>query len=640
MVAEWRHISSSQSHRQSLRAQGRDPTSSVDANAVDPAITGAFASRFPLLLMHLSVPKPSESIDLNRSPDKRDILVGDEVAFRNGITTAAKEALQASIKKIEEKETEEWRAKHPIQDQQHVPYANGSNAIVEGRTGANDVVSAPTSSLIPPTPLIQTNGHASLSQPSIRSSFSKASTLPLPSPIRRDIIKLEDDDVMEVVPSSISSSIIPSLQHSSPSTKKTPVDFSTFAQPLARPQSFDHTPVSMQSNLTEPTPTRASLSPISPQRPPQNISSPSSSHSSPASKRARHSSSPTSQSSSQTHSPRQTQLSVIDSVNSSLSFAPRKIPMDDDILEQISSEFMSYDSQHRQQASLPKVQHLASLSRPGLNVLRLPPDEDDELLASSNPADPAFPTLCVLSTYRADELVMFHHLLSNYTIPSVPLDEAIPIDSSFPELSTADRDQLLSDVLEAERLQLEQRVPSGFITFQQAMQLCGFKLTAGQENSPLVLVAVPVDSDISIRDFLSTLRHIWSDDTFQRCHMLKMKLTSSPISSNTSFESASSSARPNTCWRVDGIRRAIKRQAAKVAKTRQLQYDRINPNQPTNEVTFTLKTVGRLREMLTNGLVEIGEAVDWTDLTCPHQQRIAFRITNQRQKSKQETQMN
>ena len=117
--------------RRKLRTQGIDPASlpneGPDAAPTDSAIIGTFSGRFPMVLLKIdspaptatagaspSISSPSLALDLNRSPDKRDVILGEEVCMKRLLDELAKQALHRAFQSIEEAEQAEFAATRPV----------------------------------------------------------------------------------------------------------------------------------------------------------------------------------------------------------------------------------------------------------------------------------------------------------------------------------------------------------------------------------------------------------------------------------------------------------------------------------------------------------------------------------------------
>lgn len=331
---------------------------------------------------------------------------------------------------------------------------------------------------------------------------------------------------------------------------------------------------------------------------------------------------------------RQSQLSLVDAVNSSISYAERVIPVDEAMIQQMKEGFENLRGEEEEEEEiarstppLVKPQYIGSLpDRPEICLLRV---ADDPFDAFGDPLpSPSLPTLTSLSLLRGDESLLFQQLLGVYDVPRQPLDSAIPIDESFPMLTAVERSKLSHSVLSAERLHLEQNIPAGRATFQQCMRLCGFVIkmggqaTAGEAGdtaaAPLHLVEVPSDSMIGIHDFLATVRKVWEDEEYLRCETV-------PVKGTTPGEL------PSCEWRVDGVRRLIREQATAAAKVRIDQM--IAATRETGVEAQAGKMIDRLQALVKSKFASAAgesssEQSGWTRLACPHDRPIAHRLTN------------
>ena len=686
LVAEWRTLSVRLLTRRKLRTQGIDPASlpngGPDAAPTDSAIIGTFSGRFPMVLLKIdppapmatagaspSISSPSLALDLNRSPDKRDVILGEEVRMKRLLGELAKQALHRAFQSIEDAEQAEFAATRPVaaapatsrgaaQKPQDAPVSTaeskeeaGDPILTASSAGAGAV--APASS--PPHSMVD----------DAETRFPPIASVAAIPPSQESLPKLErmhdtpaaDDDEIEIL-----SSQIVSTPHSFKASQAVPVtssprvanragstvDFSSFARPLPQPQSFMGSNHSLslvpqaqpRQSQSPPRVQPQSALPVVPMDPmslhmaaaaaSSSVAS-APSHSSP--KRARVSAGKAASSSASSSSPlRQSQLNVVDPENASIHFSARSIEIDAEWMQQLDDKFLRIEHEEKETTESPQV--VGHIADKDLFVVRVAPTASASASVAAAPSSPSssFPTLRLFSAARASESLLFSALLSSYALPSVPLDAAIPVDDSFPGLDAAQRTKLQGDVQRALELQATQAVPAGCISFVKAMALCGFELVldsaAGSSPSALLhLVSVPSQSSITIEDFLSTLRTIWADPCFQACGVLRIRRDekaeadadstvapgSQPSAAAAAFAAKVSAFAPNTNWRVDGIQAAIAAQATASRK---------GPSQPLHTVAQATKLFARLQRAVAEGIATPA-ASQWSDVQCPHSKPVA-----------------
>jgi len=698
LVAEWRSRGMRQLQRQRMReARVEVPSSSSSSSekpVIDPAIEGAFTSRFPLLVMFIHVPSPASMVDLNRSPDKRDILIGDELTFKRNIIQCANNAIKRAFEEIERKEREkeqERRAnmqkmQETHQQQQQHPFHNEESTAQSGAgmarplgaalspASAASSVSAIAGSAAQPVPMSDAGSHH-------HHHGDVAGHID------------EDTDEVEIVPtppSFKSSQPPPSQPRAVPSGT---IDFSHFARPLPQPQSFQHppSPPASTAQRTGSSPSIPSLPPIGQQQQSSPIAHRYPSAVSPPPKKRPRVSTGSSHSDSTSSSPsaasipmRQTQLTVVDAVNTQFLLSDRIIDFVDNDWDQLMDQFekqIRFDpdqEEEKEESSCVEGQPIGRLHDKDLWIICGERGRSSTPTASSPSSLPIhqLPSLRLLSPARCDEAILFHRLLVSYPIPSCPLDSPIPIDANFPFLSAEERERLLQHVSRATEQEAKPHecIPDGCYSFLKALELCGFQMqlestpTNGDDDAAaaaatattttasterLVLYSVPSNASITVEDLLATIRKIWSDACFNKYALLRVrKANQCTVNDDPSSASSNVTATlrqlssdveefmPNTDWRVAGIRATIIQQAVSTIRKQQhtaalktgQSTSMQGSNAPSHAALYTSSQVqqliDRLRRQVKDGIV-CGTPSSWLNVTCPHQKPVSLPLSFQ-----------
>lgn len=227
-------MSVNQLQRQHNRSRGIDPNTS---NTIEPLISTALSALFPLIVIRILLPSSSlssslsdssstttpastvASLDLNCSPDKRDINIGNDDIFRSSMNDCIHRAMATAMKEIDEKEQEEWiqvcKNKRGGEQEYKQNDENQHHQVIDA----------------------QHNMDASHSSSDQDSSLN------------------EDVKYLYSSPPTSSMPLSPSINNSVPSSSHRPlVDYSQFARPLLHPQSFTQTLIPMSPLSTIPPP--------------------------------------------------------------------------------------------------------------------------------------------------------------------------------------------------------------------------------------------------------------------------------------------------------------------------------------------------------------------------------------------------